>query len=321
MPQPQWKPVTSQAILAQRAKILADIRQFFLERGVLEVETPLVGKYSVTDPFMKAITTDNPVGSEDRYYLQTSPEYAMKRMLADGFGAIFQICKAFRQGEHGSRHNPEFTLLEWYRPGFDHLDLMAELARLLEKLMPGTICTNISYHDLFQQHFNINPHRVDCSVLETIAREHIDLQMDSDNRDDWLNLIISEIIEPQLGRDHPQIIFDYPASQAALAKTKIDSNGDLVAERFELYSKGLELANGYHELTDAKEQRRRFDNDNTIRRKLNKCELEIDQALLDAMEDGLPECAGVALGIDRLIMWILGLQDINQVMSFSIENA
>lgn len=272
MSQPQWRPVTSLAILQRRAKIVADIRRFFVEREVLEVETPLLGKYSVTDTYMNAIATDNPVGGENQYYLQTSPEYAMKRMLADGFGAIFQICKAFRHGEYGSRHNPEFTLLEWYRPGFNHLNLMEEVAELIERLLPGTYCKRVSYHDLFQQYFNINPHRADCKVLEAIARGKLDLQMESDNRDDWLNLIIGEIIEPQLGHEEPVFIFNYPASQAALAKIVTDSNGDLVAERFELYFNGVELANGYNELTDVEEQQRRFTRDNRLRRELQRSE-------------------------------------------------
>lgn len=320
-----WQPRASVAVLRQRAAINAAIREFFCCREVLEVETPLLGRYSVTDPHMNAVSADNPLSSAEdsvsaRYFLQTSPEYAMKRLLAAGSGAIFQICKAFRAGELGSRHNPEFTLLEWYRPGFDHHELMTELAALIAALIPGSHCRRCSYAELFEQHFALNPHRASCHELERVARQHVDVQMHSEDRDDWLHLLIGSI-EGQLGHGEALFIYDYPASQAALAKITYNASGDPVAERFELYAGGIELANGYHELSDASELRQRFTRDRQLRAQLGRVDIDIDESLMAAMASGLPACAGVALGLDRLMMLALGLGRIEEVLSFSADNA
>jgi len=312
-------------VLQQRAAIYAVIRHFFAARTVLEVETPLLGRHSVTDPHMNALRADNPLlgtaGSQGaRYYLQTSPEYAMKRLLAAGSGAIFQICKAFRAGEQSGRHNPEFSLLEWYRPDYDHHDLMTELEALMTALVPNSRCRRCSYRELFEKHFRVNPHRAHWRELEHIARQHLDVQMQSTEADDWLHLLIGSI-ESQLGHGEALFIYDYPASQAALARIRRDANGDSVAERFELYAGGIELANGYHELTDAGELRERFTRDRVMRAQLGRADIDIDEALMAAMTSGLPICAGVALGLDRLIMLVLGLGRIEQVLSFSADKA
>jgi lysyl-tRNA synthetase class 2 len=316
-----WQPSADIATLKQRAKILTSIRSFFAERDVLEVETPLLAKYSVTDPHMDVIRAEHPQGLDGHYFLQTSPEYAMKRLLAAGSGAIFQIGKAFRLGEQGSRHNPEFTMLEWYRPGFTDNELIEEIAELVEQVLGCQPCQRISYRALFQQYLSIDPHRADCQALEKLARDHLDVQMESDQRDDWLNLLLAEVIEPKLGADTPVFIEAYPASQSALARIAEDQYGNLVAQRFELYYRGVELANGYYELTDANELAHRFEQDRVLRQKLQRPDRESDQYLLAAMAQGLPDCAGVALGVDRLVMMALGLDRIEQVLSFGIANS
>ncbi len=316
-----WGPVPTIDHLRERAKIIADVRLFFAKRKVLEVETPLVGAYSVTDPHMDAIKTESPFGVPASYYLQTSPEYAMKRMIAAGFGSIFQICKSFRRGEKGSRHNPEFTMLEWYRPGFDHFDLMDEVSELMCMVLSCQPVRQMTYRQLFEQYLNIDPHSENSTSLERIAREQIDIQMQSENKDDWLNVLMTEIIEPQIGIEAPLFIYNYPASQCALAKVVLDGEGVPVAERFELYFRGVELANGYHELTDSNEQRRRFKKDQDLRQRLNRVDIAIDKNFMAAIDSGLPACAGVAMGMDRLIMTALELDTIDDVLSFPIDRA
>ena len=317
-----WPPHASIAQLKQRAAVLMQVRRFFAERGVFEVETPLLSRYSVTDPHMQALSADNPlVDKGDRYYLQTSPEYAMKRLLAAGSGAIYQLCKAFRRFESGSKHNPEFTLLEWYRPGFDYFQLMDEVAALLECVLGPSHYEKISYRALFQQHLQIDPHRAECRELRQLALRHIDIQLQSDCRDDWLNVLLSHVIEPKL-RQQTVFIYDYPATQAALARIARDDTGERVAQRFELYVNAVELANGYFELTDVTEQERRFEQERRLRRQQGKISINSDKYLLAAMaESGLPECSGVALGIDRLVMLALGCSTINDVLTFPVARA
>ncbi|MEE8057696.1 MAG: EF-P lysine aminoacylase EpmA [Pseudomonadales bacterium] len=315
-----WRPSASIERLKNRAIILATVRHFFSERNVLEVETPLLARYSVTDPHMDVLTADNPLAEAQRFYLQTSPEYAMKRLLAAGSGAIYQISKAFRRGEQGSRHNPEFTLLEWYRPGFDHFELMDEVAELVVTVLDcNEKFQRLSYREVFQHYLDIDPLLVDCEQLQKIARSHTDIQLESDNRDDWLNVLLAEIIEPKLGVDAPTFIYNYPASQAALAKISTDKNNALVAQRFELYVSGIELANGYFELTNTAEQKKRFQQDQKQRKSLGQTEIESDAYLLSAMESGLPSCAGVALGVDRLVMLAQGARSIADVLAFPVD--
>ena len=316
-----WQPTASIENLKLRASYLAKVRQFFAEREVLEVETPLLCRHAVTDPHMPIMQADNPHGASQAYFLQSSPEYAMKRLLAAGSGPIYQLCKAFRGGEQGRRHNAEFSMLEWYRPGFNHFDLMAEVSDLLVSILACPPAQQLSYREVFEQYLGINPHAVSLQKLQTLSRQHIDIQMDSDNHDDWLNLLIAEVIEPQLGFDAPVFIYDYPASQSALAKVAVSEQGDKVAQRFELYVKGVELANGYFELTDAAEQAQRFLQEQNLRANLGKPAMQSDQFLLAALEHGLPECAGVALGFDRLMMLAMNESRIKSVISFDCDNA
>lgn len=298
------------AALQQRAGLLAGIRQFFAERQVLEVETPLLCSNTVTAPHLQSIATAQGM------YLQTSPEYAMKRLLAAGSGAIYQICKAFRESESGTRHNPEFTMLEWYRPDFDHQQLMAEVNQLLSYLGVADSVQMFSYREIFQNHLGIDPHQASLTDLQELAAQRLDLQFASDIRDDWLDLLLSHEIEPRLGLDCPQFIYDYPASQAALSIVAADEHGEPVAQRFELYINGLEIANGYHELADAGELRQRFISDQQQRKAQGLPHIELDERLLAAMEAGLPPCSGVALGVDRLLMASKPGQGIDEVISF-----
>lgn len=302
-----WRPNISIEHLKKRAQILNDVRVFFAERHVLEVETPLLSQYGVTDPHLQSITTT------DGYFLQTSPEYFMKRLLAAGSGAIYSLNKAFRKEEQGRVHHQEFTMLEWYRPGFDHNQLMLEIDALLQTILNTPSTDKISYGTCFQNTIGINPHDTTLDELKTVAQQHKINAPNLTNKDDWLSLLLSHIIEPLLGQERPVFIYDFPCSQAALAKIRNDSFP--VAERFELYYKGIELANGYHELTDAQEQRNRFEQNNHVRNAMGLPHIQLDEPLLSALENGLPDCAGVALGVDRLIMLALEQTTIHSIMS------
>lgn len=319
-----WQPTASLEMLHLRARLLNRIRQFFAERHVLEVETPLLSQATVTDKHLQSFQTNyhfaNPK-QKQTLYLQTSPEFAMKRLLAAGSGAIYQLCKAFRnQGESGRYHNPEFTMLEWYRPGFNHHDLMDEMESLLKLMLDCPSAQRFSYAELFQHYLQIDPHQTSIELLKQTAHrfnlttEHLTTL----EKDDWLNLLMTHCIEPQLPK-HPVFIYDFPASQAALAR--IRPGKPALAERFEVYVQGLELANGFHELSSASEQRQRFGNDLIQREKAGYPLVPIDERLLAALEQGLPDCAGVALGVDRLIMLASEKSAINEVLSFPIERA
>ena len=303
-----WHPLADSDVLQARAQLLSDIRQFFSDRDVLEVETPLLCQGTITDPNIA------PLASGDRW-LQTSPEYAMKRMLAAGSGPIYQVCKAFRASEAGSRHNPEFTLLEWYRPGFTLVDLMQEVESLVGAVLGLKDSLRFSYRELFQHTLSIDPFLASEEALAAYANAHIDLGFNEADRDTWLDLLLTHCIEPKLAGQGMVFVSGYPASQAALARTT-ERDGIAVAERFELYVDGVELANGYFELTDALEQARRFDRDNAVNAAAG-CEARApDQRLLQALVHGMPECSGVALGLDRLLMMKLGESDIRKVLSF-----
>lgn len=312
-----WRPSAPLANLQQRAAILKQIRDFFHERGVMEVETPQLCHTSVTDPFIASIPAIVEAAShpERHYYLQTSPEYAMKRLLAAGSGAIYQLAKVFRQGEVGRFHNPEFTMLEWYRPGFDHHALMDEMDDLLKLTLKVRSAERYTYADLFRRYLDIDVHHASLATLSSCAvAQHINLGSDIDDRDTWLQLLMAQCIEPHLGHDRPCFIYDFPASQAALAK--IQATTPPVASRFEVYIKGIELANGFHELQDANEQRRRFEANIVQRQNLDLASLPIDEYFLSALTHGLPDCAGVALGIDRLLMIATSSDTIADVISF-----
>jgi len=313
--------------LRLRARLLAQAREFFSQRGILEVETPLLSRGVVIDRHL-----DPPVcrygsaaGGGENLYLQTSPEAAMKRLLAAGMGAIYQVAHAFREGERGRLHNPEFTIIEWYRPGLNHHELMDEVGALLNLLLPeqskdGT-WEKLSYRQLFRDRLGIDP--IECGVGELgQAAEKLGVELggefDWKDRDAWLDLLLSARLQDDLGRERPVFVYDYPASQAALAR--LCPEEPRLAERFELYVDGLELCNGYHELLDAAEQRARFEQANDQRRSDGREPLAPDERLLEALESGLPDCSGVALGFDRLVMLALGADSIDEVLPFPFED-
>lgn len=310
-----WQPTATLSALQARARLLATVRAFFHERGVLEVDTPLLAPASGTDPHLQPLTVPTVLpGDTVPHYLQTSPEFAMKRLLAAGSGDIYQICKAFRADERSRRHNPEFSMLEWYRLGFDADALMDEVAALVQTVTGCAAPLRLTYRALFELHLGLDPHRADNDRLVQAARQHIDFDPARFSRDDLLQLLLAEVIDPRLTA--PTFVTDFPASMAALARVEVDAQGVAVGRRFELFMAGMEIANGYHELTDAAEQRRRFRADNDQRRQLGYPELPLDEALLAALAHGLPDCAGVALGLDRLLMVQLGVTDIAAVMPF-----
>lgn len=316
-----WRPTAPPEALALRAQLLAETRSFFARRGVLEVETPLLGHATVTDRHIESFRVDVPSGEAPRF-LQTSPEYAMKRLLAAGAGSIYQISKAFRRGEAGRRHNPEFTMLEWYRPGFDHLSLMDEVDALLRHLLGTPAAERKTYRQVFEERLGLDPHRAPVEDLVRAAEQHGvgPRGLSIEEREPWLDLLMSLVLEPELGRGRPLLIYDYPASQAALARLRRD--GEVrVAERFEAYVEGVELANGYHELLDSAEQRRRFDADLESRGSRSLPEPPVDERLLAALDHGLPACAGVSIGFDRLVMLAAGASALEEVLAFPADRA
>ena len=310
-----WQPAADIDALRARAGLLARIREFFANRNVLEVDTPLLCSSGVTDPAIEPLVVERGASVREARYLQTSPEYALKRLLAAGSGPIYQLGKAFRDGEAGPRHNPEFTLLEWYRPGMDHHQLMAEVAELVVFCLGERPVEYVSYRDLFLGELDLDPLTASIDQLQAHARASLDLGALSGDRDMWLDLLMSHLVEPRLAERGLCFVYNYPASQAALARIE-EVDGQLVGQRFELYVDGLEIANGYCELTDALEQRQRFVADNERRREYGLAERPLDELLLAALQAGMPECAGVALGVDRLLMLATGNRDIRQVLAF-----
>lgn len=322
-----WEPTADLEQLRLRAAVLGEIRAFFLARGVLEVETPLLGHATASDPHLSSMAVGYhgpgaPAGGEP-LWLQTSPEFAMKRLLAAGSGPIYQVCKAFRDGEAGSLHNPEFTILEWYRPGMDHHEMMAEVEALLRHLMGEQgACDRLTYGEAFRRHAGIDPHGADCLALRRCFESQVGggvEGVDPRDRDAWLDLILTHLVEPNLGLEGPLFLYDYPASQAALAR--IRPGNPPLAERFELYLEGIEIANGYHEVVCRREQAVRFERDRRRRRRLGLADVPLDRRLLAALEHGLPPCAGVALGLDRLLMVLAGAGRIEEVLAFPVERA
>ena len=325
-----WRPAAALDVLRRRAALAAAVRAFFAARGVLEVETPLLGAATTPEPHLASlvVTEDGtgPAGPPLRLYLQTSPELHMKRLLAAGSGPIYQLSRVARGGERGRRHNPEFTLLEWYRPGFDHHALMDEVEALvrhaLDDAAPPPAAARWTYGELFRRHLGLDPHTADDGELDAaIAAAGIAAPpFDPGDRDGRLALLLTHAVEPRLP---PGLVFvhDYPASQASLARLRRDPGRPPVAERFELYLDGVELANGFHELADAAEQRRRFAADLAARRRLGLPAVPLDERFLAALEAGLPPCAGVALGFDRLVMHAAGAASIDDVVAFPAERA
>lgn len=328
-----WQPSASLELIRLRAETVSKIRAYFDREGLLEVDTPVLSAATVPDPFIESFHTRyiplTQTMQHDAYYLHTSPEFPMKRLLASGSGSIYQIAKVFRQGEAGRKHNPEFTLLEWYRVSWDHYQLMREVAALLNLLLSPFITLAetqyVTYEEAFQSALGINPHTVSHTELLTCtARAGLSgVLNDNDDRDRFLELLFSHIIEPQLGL-HKQrscicLLHHYPANQASLAKLAVH-NGCQVAERFEIFVNGMELGNGFHELTDAVEQQARFTADNQHRKQMGIREIPMDDLFLQALTS-LPDCAGVAIGIERLLMLMSGKQHINDVIAFPFERA
>ena len=302
--------------LKLRASVLAEIRRFFAEREVMEVETPVLGPSPVTDVHLQSFEVRPHDLSEPTLFLQTSPEYAMKRLLAAGSGPIYQIAKAFRSGEQSRLHNPEFSLVEWYRPGFSLTDLMDEVEQFITRLLCRQKIPRYTYKDLFKEHLNLDPHTITLQELRQFSDELIDVCGADLDANDYLQLLMDQKIEPRL----PDCCFviEYPEAQAALSAVAPDAEGVPVAQRFELYVDGMELANGYFELTDAVEQRSRFEGDLARRRQLGLPAVPVDEELLAALEAGLPSCAGVALGLDRLLMVLGQNRDICDVISYPL---
>jgi lysyl-tRNA synthetase class 2 len=317
-----WRPTADLSALRRRAALLAAARAFFAEFGVLEVETPILSCAAVSDPQIESLAT-RLAGMPAPVYLCTSPEYAMKRLLAAGSGDIYQICKVFRDGERGRWHNPEFTLIEWYRLGFDDAALMNEvealIARMLQPYRRLEPAERLSYSAAMQRHAGVDAHRASDADLSEAARHHgLNCHADLD-RDAKLDLLMGLVVGPRLGVERPCFVCDYPASQAALARLK--PGQPPVAARFELYLNGVELANGFHELVNVGEQRARFVQELTSRRARGQVELPLDERLLAALSAGMPDCAGVALGFDRLAAIALGLPRLADAMAFTIDNA
>lgn len=332
MSRPPWQPSAGPEALRLRARLLASTRAFFAQRGVLEVETPALARAPVPDLHLDSLPVEL---AGTTFWLQTSPEYAMKRLLAAGCGPIYQICRAFRAGEAGRRHNPEFTLLEWYRPGWDHHRLMDEVEAYLRAILGTGEAERLSYRQAFERELGLDPFAVEVRELAEKAAE-LGLELGSGGagnlpRDDLLQLLLAEAVEPKLGtcgpgggpgdRSHATFLYDFPASQAALARVRRDPGEPPVAERFEVFVAGVELANGFHELTDPAEQRSRFERDLEERRARGKVPLPLDERFLEALEAGLPDCAGVALGFDRLVMLAAGAEDIREVLAFPLDRA
>lgn len=343
-----WQPSASMDAIRARAKLFAGIRQFFAQRHVMEVETPLLCQSTAMDPYLDSFSLQSKLNSSNfdssnfdssnldrsnvnEYFLQTSPEFPMKRLLAAGSGPIFQIAKAFRCDEQSSRHNPEFTLLEWYQPGYSLLELQQELLDLIAALAGelecdgepcnegrGVTCT--TYGDLFESVVGLDPHTCDVDQLALVAKQKVNFVGDGLSREAWLDLLMSHLVEPEMPKGF-LVLTDFPAGQAALAEVALDANGRSVAKRLELYRGGIELANGYQELINPEEQRLRFEADNRKRKQLGYRILPIPEYLLAALDAGMPASSGIAVGLDRLLMALLGKQQLTEVLCFPWDNA
>lgn len=322
-----WQPTCSIELLRLRAQILDDIRRFFSTRAVLEVETPVLSYSSGTDPQLDFFTTDYcspPL--QHTLFLQTSPEFAMKRLLAAGSGSIYQICKAFRNGESGRFHNPEFTLLEWYRVGFTLPQLMDEIAELMAVLFNGHRALKptqrFSYQEIFKCYTGLNP-------LEFSYQDYCAYALENQLSDAvsicgydhalWLDFIFSHKVQPSLGENSVCMVHGYPVCQSSLAR--INEYNSQITDRVEVFLNGIELGNGYYELTDAKEQERRFDQEIAIRQQRKYPVTVKNKHLVAALEAGLPECSGIAIGLDRLLMLLANSATINDVLNFPLHRA
>ena len=319
----KWQPTASLEMLKTKARLLSKLRAFFDEKNILEVQTPLLSQAGNTEPSIESFVTK--INQDKDYYLNTSPEFAMKRLLAAGCGSIYQITPAFRQEEQGRKHNPEFTLLEWYRLDFDHHDLMQEVDALIRFVANDLIQLEqtqyFTYHEAMISFASVDPFTASTDDLKAaVEKASIDIVgMAQATNDQWLDLLMSMVVEKNLPQNCPVFIYDYPASQAALAKIRKGEHE--VAERFELYINAVELANGFHELSNAAEQEQRFHKDQAQRKENNQQGIPMDKYLISALEEGLPECAGVALGLERLLMVLTGKEDITEVVTFPFDRA
>ena len=316
--QSEWLPTASKENLQKRAKILQTIRNFFQQRDVLEVETPFLSQYTVTNPYIHSLACPYSATNGTNFYLQTSPEYHMKRLLSAGMGSVFQICKSFRLDEQGRVHNPEFTMMEWYRVGFDHHDLMDEMDELLQTILDCQKAVRYTYQSVFLKYLQLDPLTVSVDELKNYAEQNgLNDPGLEENKDQWLMLLFSHFIEPRL--QAVTFVYNFPASQASLSR--IDQQDPRVCDRFEVYASGIELANGFHELADAKEQQERFESELVERQQMGNVTLEIDKHFIAALENGLPDCAGVALGLDRLVMIATLADSIEDVITFPFVRA
>jgi lysyl-tRNA synthetase class 2 len=320
-----WRPTATFQALQLRARLNAGIRDFLANRGVLEVETPVLSRAGNTDPNIASFALEfsgRTDGAPRTRWLRTSPEFALKRMLAAGIGDCYELGRVFRDGEAGGRHNPEFTMLEWYRLGWDHQQLIDETGELIRAALAlvdrRAPLVRIAWRDLYRQRLALDPITAsDAELQQALGAVRIDPE--GLTRDDWLDLLLTHRLQPHFPADGLLAVFDYPASQAALARVR--PGNPPLAERFELYLGPLELANGYHELLDADEQRTRFERDLVVREARSAPRPPIDERLLGAMQSGLPACAGVALGVDRLLMAMLGTSRIADVLAFAFDRA
>jgi len=317
-----WRPVADPDTLRRRADLYADIRAFFAARGLLEVDTPALSAAANTDPHIESLVSRAMPGGPRRY-LHSSPEFPMKRLLAAGSGDIWQLCKVFRGGEIGRHHNPEFTLLEWYRLGYDHHRLMDEVAELLAELDASVAAppTRLGYAEAVADLAGLDALAADAAQIRQCIADHgVALPDDlGEDRDTCLDLLMASVIAPRFPADRYTFLHDYPISQAALAR--IVPGRPPVAARFEVFRGPLELANGFWELCEAHEQRSRFEAERGVRSAAGQRALPADERLLAALESGLPDCAGVALGVDRLLMLLAGRDDIREVLAFPYERA
>ena len=324
-----YAPTMTLAMAQQRAQFMSNIRQFFASRHMLEVQTPLLSQAGNTDTFLQSVAAQ--VTYQDKpcmYYLHTSPEFAMKRLLASWQVPIYQICPVFRDNEIGVRHNIEFTMLEWYQPNYSLDDMATELGELLEALYGHpVVMSHYRYVDAFMDFVGIHPLTASLAALQAVAEDKgltgFDFNTGSNDTDEseenirqsWLDLLFSHAVEPNLGHDLPTLIIEYPPATAALAKTAVDKEGNNVAKRFELYINGIEIANAYDELADGQALRERFEQDNQLRQQHHLPQMPIDEHLL-AASDALMPCSGIAVGVDRLLMVIAGARNLEEVISF-----
>ena len=314
-----WVPTASPKIIKKRAEMLQTIREFMRHHKVLEVETPVLCNSTVTDPHIESLSSKIHIGDNQAgktFYLQTSPEYAMKRLLASGIGAIYQITRVFRDMESGKVHNPEFTLLEWYQPGYDHHGMMKAVEKLLSKF-GFEHCDYYSYADIFKSHTGINPHLVENNELLKLSNL-LGLHTENHERAFMLDFIFNKQIASNLKSDKPVFIYDYPECMSALARLSGDPPR---AERFEVYINRIEIANGYNELCDVNEQKKRFEINREYRQQNGMQNYEIDTRFINALEHGMPACAGVAIGLDRLLMITTKSDDIRDVLTFPFDVA